>query len=311
MKSPKRIILVGIPCQAGSAIRGCVMGPDALRTAGLRESLAELGHEVRDIGNLSPTTTTAAPHPRFETARLEEAAGWIAAASETARKLSANNSFPLFMGGDRTATAGAIAGIAHASAAKGKPLFLLWLAAHSGFCSLETARPEMLRDTYLAYLTGQSGFDGHFPALETTLTHANICLFGVRGSDREERKRLLSAGLVVNDGYEIEAYGLAPLLQGFLANVAAAGGNLHVSLDLGLLGSEFAPAVNTRLPGGFNPSEVRQIMDILDSSQLVTSLDIVELNPFLDERGRTANMTVDLTAALLGGSVPNRSAAIA
>ena len=303
--------MAGIPCQAGSAVRGCVMGPDALRTAGLYESLAELGHEVRDIGNLSPAAVAAKPHPRFETQKLEEAAGWIAATVASAEKLSAHDSFPLFMGGDRTASAGAIAGIAKATARKDKPLFVLWLDAHAGFASLEAAKPGVLHETILAYLTGQEGFAGHFPPVESLVDPANICLFGTRSVGVGTQSDLSKAGVNLHDVGQIDVYGAAPLIQGFLANVAVAGGNLHVSLDLDLLSGKFAPAVQTQLPGGLTAGDVQQVMEILRDSELVTSFDITELNPFHDDRGRTAMLAVELVSGLFGARLSNRPAAIA
>ena len=129
---------------------------------------------------------------------------------------------------------------------------------------------------------------------------------GIRSVDPAERAALTSAGVVVHDMRAIDEQGVAPLLHHFLQRVAAANGVLHVSFDVDFLDPSIAPGVGTTVPGGTTFREAHLVMEMLHDSGLVTSLDLVELNPFLDERGRTALLMVDLVASLMGRRVMDR-----
>ena len=131
-------------------------------------------------------------------------------------------------------------------------------------------------------------------------------MIGIRSVDPAERAVLAATDITVFDMRDIDEHGIAALLRRFLDRVSAAGGTLHVSLDVDFLDPSVAPAVGTTVPGGATFREAHLVMEMLHDSGLVTSLDLVELNPFLDERGRTATLLVDLTASLLGRQVLDR-----
>jgi len=216
-----------------------------------------------------------------------------------------NTGFPIIMGGDHSLALGSVAGAAAHAAAKGKPLFLLWLDAHSDFHTPMTTTSGNLHGTPVAYFTGRDGFDafGPFPA---TIPPENICLFGIRSVDPAEHAALLQHDLEINDMRVLDEHGIVKPLRDFLDKVVAAGGMLHVSLDVDFLDPSIAPAVGTTVPGGTTIREAHLVMELLHESGLVTSLDLVELNPFLDERGRTARLMVDLVASLMGRKVFDR-----
>jgi arginase len=135
-------------------------------------------------------------------------------------------------------------------------------------------------------------------------------MIGIRSVDPAESVALKGSGITVHDMRMIDEHGVAVLLREFLAKVEAANGLLHVSLDVDFLEPAIAPAVGTTVPGGATFREAHLVMEMLHDSGLVSSLDLVELNPFLDERGRTATLMVDLAASLMGKSVmdrPNRA----
>jgi arginase len=131
-------------------------------------------------------------------------------------------------------------------------------------------------------------------------------MFGIRSIDTDERKALHAHGITPVDMRELDEHGIVAPLSGFLDQVRAANGLLHVSLDVDFLDPAIAPAVGTTVPGGATFREAHLVMEMLHESQLVSSLDLVELNPFLDERGRTAQLMVDLTASLMGRKVFDR-----
>jgi arginase len=287
---------------SGKRRKGCLMGPDAYRTAGIAEALKALGHEVSDRGNLAPRPFTPREHPKL--VALEETIAWtesLAEASEAALK----EGTPIFMGGDHALSLGTVLGALRHARAADRPLFVLWLDAHTDFHTPATTDSGNLHGTPLGYVTGRAGFEG-FPAVEAPLPHENLAMIGLRSVDAAERAALEESTITAVDMRAIDETGIAQPLSAFLERVAAANGMLHVSLDVDFLDPSVAPAVGTTVPGGATVREGHLVMEMLHDSGLMTSLDLVELNPFLDERGRTAQLMVDLAASALGRRVFDR-----
>jgi arginase len=297
--------LIGVPLQIGAGQLGCEMGPSALRIAGLKTSLEDLGHTVTDLGNVSPAPFSDLPHPNPAVHHLAETVAWTQALTEIAYRESAT-AMPIFMGGDHAISAGTVAGLSKRAAEKGRPLFVLWLDAHTDYHTLETTRSGNLHGTPVAYYSGRKGFEGYFPTLEHPVDPSNICMIGIRSVDPAESAALKNSGVTVHDMRMIDEHGVAVLLREFLARVEAENGLLHVSFDVDFLDPAIAPAVGTTVPGGATFREAHLVMEMLHDSGLVSSLDLVELNPFLDERGRTATLMVDLAASLMGKRVMDR-----
>lgn len=284
---------------------GCEMGPSALRTAGLIATLKELGHGVEDLGAVRPAAAPSISHPNLALKALPEISAWTAAIAEAAYEASAH-AMPIFLGGDHSISAGTLAGVTRRAAQSGRPLFVLWLDAHPDFHTLDTTASGNLHGVPLAYASGQPGFAGYFPDLPATVDPTRICTLGLRSVDPAERLALQAAGVTVHDMRRIDEHGIAPLLRAFLERITEENGMLHVSLDVDFLDPSIAPAVGTTVPGGATFREAHLVMEMLHDSGLVTSLDLVELNPFLDERGRTATLMVDLTASLMGRRIMDR-----
>jgi arginase len=257
------------------------------------------------MGQVVPTPKEELAHPNKALKALPAIAAWTAALADAAYQMGAD-AVPIFLGGDHSMSAGTVSGIARRAAELGKPLFVLWLDAHPDFHTLDTTTSGNLHGVPLAYASGLSGFDGYFPRLQAKVSPERICAIGIRSVDPAERVALAEAGVVVHDMRAIDEHGIAPLLRAFLERVAAEGGMLHVSFDVDFLDPAIAPAVGTTVPGGATFREAHLVMEMLHDSGLVTSLDLVELNPFLDERGRTATLMVDLTASLMGRRIMDR-----
>ncbi len=300
--SDKNCILVGAPVDSGKRRRGCVMGPDAYRTADLASALRALGHQVDDRGNLSPAPFTAGSHPKLHA--LEETIAWTVALAD-ASESALQEGLPIFLGGDHALSLGTVLGAMRHAQALSRPLFVLWLDAHSDFHTLETTDSGNLHGTPLGYVTGRDTFEG-FPRISSPLPQENVAIIGLRSVDEAERAALQSTTIQRVDMREIDETGIAKPLAHFLDRVAAANGLLHVSLDVDFLDPSVAPAVGTTVPGGATIREGHLVMEMLHDSGLMTSLDLVELNPFLDERGRTAQVMVDLAASAMGRRVFDR-----
>ncbi|MCR9123575.1 MAG: arginase [Phyllobacteriaceae bacterium] len=303
--APRRdITLLGAPVDCGSAYRGCLMGPDALRVAGLADSLSELGHRVSDAGNLSPKLRGPRDHPNRAIHDLGPSAGWVSALADAAFSAS-DNGLPIFLGGDHLMAAGTVAGVARRAGARGRPLFVLWLDAHTDFHDLNSTRSGNLHGTPVAYFTGRAGFDA-FPPMPAPVAEERVAMLGIRSVDAAEAARIGATAINVADMRAIDEGGIARPLRAFLDRVVAEDGDLHVSFDVDFLDPDIAPAVGTTVPGGATFREAHLVMEMLHDSGRVTSLDIAELNPFLDDRGRTARLVVDLVASLFGKRVMDR-----
>ena len=300
-----RCKIVGAPVQDGAGRMGCEMGPSALRTAGLAEVLSSLGHAVEDMGAVQAAPARRIVHGNLALKALPEISAWTSAIAQAAYAASAD-AMPIFLGGDHSISAGTVSGLARRATEAGRPLFVLWLDAHPDFHTLDTTASGNLHGVPLAYASGQPGFRGYFPDLPQAVDPARICAIGLRSVDPAERRALAQAGVTVHDMRAIDEHGIAPLLRAFLARVEKENGLLHVSFDVDFLDPSIAPAVGTTVPGGATFREAHLVMEMLSDSGLVSSLDLVELNPFLDERGRTATLMVDLTASLMGRRIMDR-----
>ncbi len=299
----KTCILIGAPVDSGKRRTGCLMGPDSYRTAGLGEALQQLGYRVDDLGNLS-AARHAPDHHDTQIHAPNQTIGWTNRLIRVAEETMARG-VPIFLGGDHSLSLGSVAGVANYAAAQGREQFVLWLDAHSDFHTPATTSSGNLHGTPLGYVTGRAGFGG-FPRVANPVPEQNICILGLRSVDAAERAALEAVNIRRHDMREIDETGIARPLAAFLELVARANGMLHVSLDVDFLDPGFAPAVGTTVPGGATIREAHLVMEMLHDSALVTSLDLVELNPFLDERGRTAQVMVDLAASALGRRVFDR-----
>ena len=298
-------ILLGVPVQEGAGSLGCDMGPSAFRAAGLASALRDLGLSVDDWGNITPHEAPDVQHPNQVIKNLSIIAAWTSAIEEAAYRASSLG-MPIFLGGDHALSAGSIAGVSRYAFEQGQPLFVLWLDSHPDFHTLETTMSGHLHGVPMAYATGQAGFSPYFPPIAHPINPHHVCMMGIRSVDPAERSALKQTGMILHDMRAIDEHGVATLLDDFLKMVARANGRLHVSLDVDFLDPNIAPGVGTTVPGGATFREAHLIMEMLCDSGLVTSLDLVELNPFLDERGRTALLMVDLVASLMGRRVLDR-----
>jgi arginase len=300
-----KTILIGAPIDTGQKRAGCLMGPAAYRVAGLHREIAAEGHGVEDWGDLalSDLPQVSCPNPAVHS--LAETVAWAELLMDRVDDALSQGGFPIIMGGDHSLALGSAAGAAAFAARQDRPLFLLWLDAHSDFHTPLTTTSGNLHGTPLAYIAGRDGFDA-FPPFPAAVPAHRICMFGIRSVDPAEQAAMLERDIFINDMRVIDERGLVAPLREFLDLVRREAGMLHVSLDVDFLDPSIAPAVGTTVPGGATFREAHLVMELLHESGLVTSLDLVELNPFLDDRGMTARLMVDLVGSLMGKKVFDR-----
>jgi arginase len=303
-----RIALLGCPIEVGASQRGALMGPAGLRTAGLRQVLESLGYSVEDRGDILPRDLTPVEGSAPENARFYgEIAAWMRALSARAYDIARTGATPIFLGGDHSLSMGSVNGVARHWREQGRKLFVLWLDAHADYNTPAISPSGNMHGMSSAFLCGESGLDdllGREP--RASITPAELSLFGIRSIDPLEKAAVKQRGIDIADMRAIDEHGVGVLIRRVIDKVRAADGVLHVSFDVDFLDPPLAPGVGTTVPGGATYREAHLVMELLHDSGLVRSLDIVELNPFLDDRGQTARLAVELAGSLFGQQITDR-----
>jgi len=301
------IDLIGIPCDAGASRRGCIMGPEAMRIAGLKEVLADLGHTVADRGDIASGKVLGNSAWQSADSRKSEVLALAAQSSKLARETLHAERLPVFIGGDHSLSMGTLSGVAQHCAAIGKPLFVLWVDAHGDFNTPATSDTGNIHGMPLAVLCGEPDFGPEFSGeWRGSVDPRNVTVFGARSIDRPERRLLEDRGVDVIDMRSIDEMGVVALMRDMLARVESADGHLHVSLDVDVIDPGIAPGAGTPVAGGLSFREAHLVMEMIHDSGTMGSLDIVELNPYLDNGGMSARLLVDLAASLFGRQIMPR-----
>ena len=304
----KRIAVLGAPIDIGASQRGTLMGPAALRTAGLLTVLDELGFAMQDHGDLSISGVAELADVPPSTARhYREIQRWTRALSARAYELARSGAIPIFLGGDHSLSMGSVNGVARHWREMDRELFVVWLDAHADYNTPATTQSGNMHGMSAAFLCGEPGLDGLLgEEPRASIDPDRLELFGVRSIDRLEKDLLRDRRISVADMRQIDEFGVGIPIRRVIDKVKARGGVLHVSFDVDFLDPALAPGVGTTVPGGATYREAHLVMEMLHDSGLVRSVDIVELNPFLDERGRTARTAVELIGSLFGQQITDR-----
>lgn len=278
----------------GQNRRGVDMGPSAARYAGLKARLERLGHTVHDEGNVP------VPNPEEEVAEgQQKRLAAVTAVCQNVYNLAGHcldeGDFALFLGGDHSISLGTIA-----AAAQRGPVGVIWIDAHADFNTPETSPSGNIHGMPVAALVGRGaemmvnvGYPG--PKLQPS----HIVQIGIRDLDPVEREKLLPSGINVFTMRHVDELGMAAVARQALDRLRHLP-RLHISLDMDSLDPDEAAGVGTPVPGGLSYREAHLLMEILGDSGRVQSLDIVEINPILDDRNKTAELAVELAASLLG-----------
>ena len=301
----RSVTLIGVPLEEGSGRRGAGMGPIALRIAGVDKALIDLGHDVVDVGDLNVVPARDLPN-HAKAHNLRTVGAYTRALEAATYDAAKSGRFPLILGGDHSLSMGSVSGMARYAAEKGRPLFVLWLDAHSDFNSPETSPSGNIHGMPVAFFCGLAEFAEILPKDRPFVDPKKVFQVGIRSVDASERQEIRKHGVNVFDMRSIDEQGVAGIIRQVLETIEEANGLLHVSFDVDFLDPDFAPGVGTTVPGGATFREAHLIMEMLSDSGLVSSLDLVELNPFLDDRGKSARIMVEMTASLFGRRIFDR-----
>lgn len=279
----------------GQDRRGVDMGPSAIRYARLQGALEELGLPVTDLGNVET--------PIPETVRQNEEARHLDAIRDVCTRVAHNAGtmvseglFPIFLGGDHSVSIGTVSGVANAAGRTG----VIWLDAHADFNTPETSPSGNIHGMPLAALTGRGHPD--LVGIGSGVRTEDVVMIGLRSVDSEERKLLMEAGVRVYTMKEIDAYGAASVVRRALKALSHLD-RVHLSFDLDVVDPGIAPGVGTPVRGGLTYREAHLVMELINEAEIITSLDVVEVNPILDDRNGTAELAVELAASLMGRQI--------
>jgi arginase len=292
------IAMIGMPIDLGAGRRGVDMGPSAMRYTGLRQRLAALGHHVRELGNLpAPMEETCDPPAPGERLRyLEPIAAICATLADAVAGAVGRGQLPLVLGGDHSLAIGSVSG-----SARGRRLGLIWIDAHADYNTAETTPSGNIHGMAVAALTGLghpllTALAGRTPAIRPE----HVAMIGVRDLDPRERAALRDSGIYVATMHEVDRRGMADVIEEATRLVARGTAGFHLSFDLDVLDPREAPGVGTPVFGGISRREAHLAMEILAHTGAMRSLDLVEVNPILDERNATAEIAVELGLSALG-----------
>ena len=297
--------LIGVPLDLGAGRRGVDMGPSAVRISGLGERLRHLGHRVVDHGDI-PTPGPETRGPGSERKRyiteIADVCGRLYAAVLDSLE---HGALPLVLGGDHSLAAGSVAAAADRARQHGRPLGVLWLDAHGDMNTPETSASGNVHGMSLAALVGSQPEElarirgGAMPAVEPGRT----VLVGVRSLDEMEKGLIRQSGVHVFTMQDIDRDGIANVADRALAILGRDGAALHVSLDVDVCDPAIAPGVGTPVNGGLTYREAHLMMEVVAKTKRLTSLDLVEINPILDVRNRTAELGTELVLSALGKQI--------
>ncbi|MDQ3957326.1 MAG: arginase [Actinomycetota bacterium] len=298
MPASKVVNILGAPLDLGAARRGVDMGPSAIRYAGLAERLEKIGLSVTDSGNVTAELPEVASeldeHARYLPAILSSCAQIGGRVAE----LASSGALPLVLGGDHSIAMGTLAGLHSAFGPGG----VVWADAHGDLNRPATSPSGNVHGMPLAAALGECGFDLQGFEGPPWIEPARTVLLGVRSLDPGERALVKELGLKVLTMADIDRRGIPSVMEEALEVVDGAR-FVHLSLDVDVCDPEIAPGVGTPVRGGLSYREAHLAMELLAEADVVTSMEIVEVNPILDHADETGLLAVELAASALGARI--------
>jgi arginase len=300
----QKVRIIGVPMDLGQSRRGVDMGPSALRGAGLQTSIKKLGLQVEDIGNLSVKQPEEMPIGEKRAKYLQEIAETCGDVAAAAEKALSEGFLPLVLGGDHSIAAGVAAGVANHFRKEKKQIGYLWLDAHGDMNTPESSPSGNVHGMPLAAIMGYGAPElvdllGFKPKAEP----GNIVIVGARDLDAQERKIVKKSGIHVFTMRDIDERGMREVMSDALKYAMDDTAGIAVSLDMDFVDPSDAPGVGTPVRGGVTYREAHLAMEMIADTESMVSLEIVEINPILDEHNRTALLGVELVLSGLGQKI--------
>jgi arginase len=300
----QKVRIIGVPMDLGQSRRGVDMGPSALRGAGLQTSIKKLGLQVEDIGNLSVKQPEEMPIGEKRAKYLQEIAETCGDVAAAAEKALSEGFLPLVLGGDHSIAVGVAAGVANFFRKDKKQIGYIWLDAHGDMNTPESSPSGNVHGMPLAAIMGYGAPElvdllGFKPKAEP----GNIVIVGARDLDAQERKIVKKCGVHVFTMRDIDERGMREVMSDALKHAMDDTAGVAVSLDMDFVDPSDAPGVGTPVRGGVTYREAHLAMEMIADTESMVSLEVVEINPILDEHNRTALLGVELVLSGLGQKI--------
>lgn len=295
------IAIIGAPLDLGAGRRGVDMGPSALRVANLNGRLTELGYEVQDLGNVAvvqrESHSEGPPEARF----LPQITETCTRLAESVQRALKEGKFPLVLGGDHSIAVGTVSGVSNYLRGRNEKLGMIWIDAHTDMNTPDTSPSGNVHGMPLACCVGRgpaelTGIFGYSPKIDP----ANVALVGIRSVDRKERDNVQRSGVHVFTMRDIDERGLGPVIEEAIRVATSGTAGFHLSFDMDAVDPQEAPGVGTPVRGGITYREAHLAMETITDSGKMLSMEVVEVNPVIDQANRTAVLAVELVMSAMG-----------
>ena len=295
------IAVIGAPLDLGAGRRGVDMGPSAIRVANLNRRLASLGYEVEDLGNIAVDQPETSPEGPSDARYLPQIAATCRRVGLAVEKAKSEGKLPLVLGGDHSIAIGTMAGLSKYFRKKKQHIGLIWIDAHADMNTPETSPSGNIHGMPLACCIGLgpkelTGLFGYSPKVAPR----NVALVGVRDVDQLEAPHVRDSGIRAFTMRHIDERGLRSIMEEAIAIASDGTAGFHLSLDMDYVDPKEAPGVGTPVRGGGTYREAHLAMEMICDSGKMLSMEVVEVNPVIDEVNRTADLAVELVMSALG-----------
>ncbi|MBI3665652.1 MAG: arginase [Acidobacteria bacterium] len=294
-------MVIGAPLDLGQGRRGVDMGPSAIRAADLNARLRSLGYEVEDAGNVAVAIPEMQPYGNRRAKYLKEVAETCKRVARQVTAVMRRGFAPLVLGGDHSIAVGTVAGVSKFFQKRGKRIGLIWIDAHADMNTPQTSPSGNIHGMPLACCVGLgprelTNIEGYAPLVRPE----NVALVGVRDVDVLEKPHVRHSGVRAFTMRHIDERGLRTVMEEAIQIASEDTAGFHVSLDMDFIDPTDAPGVGTPIRGGGTYREAHLAMEMLSDAGRMTSMEVVEVNPILDEENRTARLAVELAMSALG-----------
>lgn len=298
---PSHIAVIGAPLDLGAGRRGVDMGPSAIRVANLHQRLASLGYSVEDLGNIEIAQPESLPPGPSEAKYLPQIAEACRRLADMVEAVAAERKMPLVLGGDHSVAVGTVAGMARHFRKQEANLGLIWIDAHADMNTPETTPTGNVHGMPLACCIGLGppelvDLDGSAPKVDPR----NVALIAIREVDQLEKPHVRQSGVRAFTMRDIDERGMRSVMEQAIQIACAGTEGFHVSFDMDAVDPDEAPGVGTPVRGGITYREAHLALELICDSNRMASMEVVEVNPVIDEANRTALLAVELVMSAMG-----------
>ena len=295
------IAIIGAPMDLGAGRRGVDMGPSAVRLAGLNEKLLGLGYGVEDLGNIAVVQPESVPVGPQQTRYLSEIKSTCETLASLVEKTLDDGKFPLVLGGDHSIAVGTVSGVSRHYQKQGQKIGLIWIDAHADMNTPETSPSGNVHGMPLACCIGLGAKElSHLYGYAPKVDARNVAIIGLRSVDSAERTTVQRNGLRVYTMRDVDERGMRAIMQEAIEVASHGTAGFHLSYDMDAVDPQEAPGVGTPVKGGLTYREAHLVMEVICDCDGMLGLEMVEVNPVIDEANQTAILATELVMSALG-----------